>query len=86
MYNDIYNLKYYLNVLIRIKDKVCEGEIAKAVNIFIDPLNKKYNTKFNCEKDEDFITVLTNMINYIDAMGIEKIKNKIEEEIAKKLI
>lgn len=69
-----------------IKGKFRKGDIAKGVNIRIEPLNKKYGTNFKCEKDEDFVIVLTNMMNYIDAKSVEKIKNKIGEEIVKMLI
>lgn len=86
MYNDIYNLKCYLNVLTRIKDKVRKGEIAKAVNITLEPLNQKYGTNFKCGKDEEFVVVLTNMINYIDKKGVQALNKKIEEEIIKKLM
>ena len=86
MNNEILFLRKYLYGLMIMKDRFNEGDIAKGVNNSIAQLNLKYGTNFKCEKDEDFVMVLTNMINYIDAKGTEKIKNKIVEEIAKKLI
>ena len=85
MNSEILFLRKYLYGLMIMKDRFNRGDIAKGVNNCIALLNRKYGTNFKCEKDEDFVMVLTNMINYIDAKGTEKIKNKIEEEIAKKL-
>lgn len=86
MNNEIFNLRKYLNTLLVIKDRFNKGDIAKGVNISIEPLNKKYGTNYKCEKDEEFTIVLTNMIRYIDEKGVQILNKKIEEEIIKKLI
>ena len=85
MYNDICELKRFLYILSVIKNRINKGDIAKSVNIKIEPLNQKYNTSFNCENDEEFVATLTNFINYIDNKGMQEIIRKIEEETAKKL-
>ena len=86
MSNDILFLRKYLNALLIIKYKFGKSDIAKGVNISIKPLNLKYNVNFRCNKDEEFISVLTGMIKYINDRGNQIISKKIEEEIIKKLI
>ena len=86
MSNDIFYLRKYLNALLIIKDKFGKGDIARGVNISIEPLNLKYNVNFRCNKDEEFISVLTGMIKYINDRGDQILSKKIEEEIIKKLI
>lgn len=86
MSNDIFYLRKNLNALLIIKDKYVKGDIAKCVNNSIEALNEKYNTNFKCNKDKDFVNVLTNMIKYIDDIGNQILNKKIEEEIVKKLM
>ena len=45
MNNEIFNLRKYLNTLLVIKDRFNKGDIAKGVNISIEPPEKK--SKFN---------------------------------------
>lgn len=86
MNNEIFNLRKYLNTLLVIKDRFNKGDIAKGVNISLEPLNQKYGTNFKCEKDEEFVIVLSNMIKYIDEKGVQILNKKIKEEITKKLM
>lgn len=86
MSNDIFYIRKYLNALLITKGRFRKGDIAKGVNISIEPLNKKYNTNFKCDKDEDFINVLTKMVNHINAKGDQILNKKIEEEITKKIM
>lgn len=83
MYNDMCELKRLLYVILLIKDKINEGDIAKSVNVAIEPLNRKYNMNFKCQSDEEFIVILTNFINFIDNRVKQEIIRKIEEEISK---
>lgn len=85
MYNDMCELKRFLYIILAIRNRINKGDIAKFVNITIEPLNRKYNTNFKCENDEDFVATLTSFINYIDNKGKQEIIKKIEEEIAKRI-
>ncbi len=86
MYNDMYELKKFWGFLLAISARVNSGDIAEAVNVRIEPLNKKYNTNFKCKNDKDYITTLDTFINYIDNNCMQKISEKIAQEMIRVLL
>ena len=86
MNNDIINLKRINTTITLLKSKINKGDIAKFVNMSIEPLNQKYKINFVCEKDEDYDKILNMMINYINDLGNTILENKIKEEIAKRFL